>query len=295
MITFARLRLLALGAAGLAALGVPAPPAAQGATVEVELTAKPATVRIAPEVRMRAWTFNGRLPGPVIRAVEGDRIDVTLRNSERMGHSVDFHAAEIAPDVAFSDVAPGETKRFSFLARRPGVFLYHCGTAPVLEHIGMGMFGAIVVEPEGGRSPARERVLVQSELYGKLRGRWLKPSYEAMQRGDPRFVAFNGKAFRYRDRPIQATVGVPQRLYVVSAGPTLGSDFHVVGEVFDTVEPDGNPLNAMAGISTYGVPAGGGAMFELSFDEPGTYPFVTHAFRWADAGALGLFEVGPAS
>ena len=283
-----------LGAALAVALAL-VPAGASAATVDVDLVVERATVKVAPGVKMRAWTFNGDVPGPVIRAEQGDTVHVSLTNDDSMTHSVDFHAAEVAPNDAFADVLPGETKEFSFVARRPGVFLYHCGTGPVLEHIGMGMYGAMVAEPEGGRSAARERVLVQSEFYGRLKGERLIPSYGAMQHDDPVFTAFNGKAFRYRDRPMKATAGRLQRLYVVDAGPTLDSDFHVVGEVFDRVEPDGNPLNALFGVSTYGVPAGGGAMFELNFDAAGTYPFVTHSFRWADAGALGLFEVGGGS
>ena len=275
-------------AAMAAALMFPAAVAA--ATVEADLVAKPAKVTVAPGVKMRAWTFNGKVPGPVIRATEGDTIEVTLRNSDRMAHSVDFHAAEISPQVGFADVNPGATHTVSFVARRPGVFLYHCGTSPVLEHIGMGMYGAIVVDPIAGRPPAREKVIVQSEFYGPVRKHEIDPSYKAMRTKDPTFTAFNGRAFRYRDNPMTAKVGEPLRLFVVAAGPTLDSDFHVVGDIFDTVEPDGNPLNSLSGVSTYGVPAGGGAMFELTLDEPGTYPFVTHAFRWADAGALGLIE-----
>jgi nitrite reductase (NO-forming) len=280
---------LALGIAAILPLLGPGQAAAE--VVEVKLVTKREKVRIAPGVRMKAWTFNGKVPGPVIRATEGDRIEVTLRNADRMmAHSVDFHAAQISPQVGFRDVLPGERMRFSFVARRPGVFLYHCGTSPVLEHVGMGMYGAILVEPEEGRPPARERVVVQSEFYGPVRKGMIRPSYEAMRRQEPTFTAFNGRAFRYRDKPLKATVGRPQRIYVVAAGPTLGSDFHVVGEIFDTVQADGNPANAIQGISTYGVPAGGGAMFELTFDEPGSYPFLTHSLRWADAGALGLFE-----
>jgi nitrite reductase (NO-forming) len=267
------------------------PAIADADVVEVNLVTKREKVKIAPGVKMRAWTFNGTVPGPVIRASEGDTIEVTLHNADKsMAHSVDFHAAQISPQVGFADVLPGETYRFSFVARRPGVFLYHCGTSPVLQHIGMGMYGAILIEPDEGRPPARERVLVQSEFYGPVKHGMIKPSYEAMRTQDPTFTAFNGRAFRYRDKPLAATVGKQQRIYVVAAGPTLGSDFHVVGEIFDSVQPDGNPLNVMHGVSTYGVPAGGGSMFELTFDEPGSYPFVTHAFRWADAGALGLFE-----
>lgn len=273
-------------AAALASLAAAGP--AGASTVEVDLVAKPAKVTIAPKVKMRAWTFNGKVPGPVIRATEGDTIDVTLRNSDRMAHSVDFHAAQISPQTGFADVLPGGTHSFSFVARRPGVYLYHCGTSPVLEHIGMGMYGAIVVDPIAGRPPAKEKVLVQSEFYGPVKHGMIKPSYKAMQTKDPTYAAFNGRAFRYRDNPITADVGEPLRLYVVAAGPTLDSDFHVVGDIFDTVQPDGNPLNSLTGVSTFGVPAGGGAMFELTLDEAGSYPFVTHAFRWADAGALGL-------
>jgi len=259
-------------------------------TVEVHLVAKPATVTVAPGVKMRAWTFNGKVPGPVIRATEGDTVQVTLHNADSMAHSIDLHAAQISPQTGFADVNPGETHTFSFVAARPGVFLYHCGTSPVLEHLGMGMYGAIVVDPIGGRVPARERVIVQSEFYGPVRHHVIRPSYRAMRTEDPTFAAFNGRAFRYRDNPIRATVGEPLRLYVVDAGPTLDSDFHVVGDIFDTVQPDGNPANTMTGVSTFGIPAGGGAMFELTLDEAGSYPFVTHSLRWADAGALGLIE-----
>lgn len=184
---------------------------------------------------------------------------------------------------------PGETKTFSFVARRPGVFMYHCGTSPVLQHIGMGMYGAIIIDPAAGRPPAQEMVLVQSEFYGPVKRGRIRPTCEAMRTDDPTYAAFNGRAFRYRDKPIEVAAGQPQRVYVVAAGPTLDSDFHIVVEIFDTVEADGNPLNELQGVSTYGVPAGGGTMFELSFDEPGRYPFVTHSFRWADAGALGFF------
>jgi nitrite reductase (NO-forming) len=272
-------------------LGLLAAAGASADVVNVELIAKRQLVKIAPGVKMKAWTFNGAVPGPVIRAREGDTIEVSLHNADKkMAHSVDFHAAQISPQTGFADVLPGKTKTFSFVARRPGVFMYHCGTSPVLQHIGMGMYGAIIVDPAAGRPPAQETVLVQSEFYGPVKDGRIRPSYEAMRTEDPTYPAFNGRAFRYRDKPIEAAVGQPQRVYVIAAGPTLGSDFHVVGEIFDAVEADGNPLNEFHGVSTYGVPAGGGAMFELSFDEPGRYPFVTHSFRWADAGALGFFE-----
>jgi nitrite reductase (NO-forming) len=286
-----RIWLAALLLATAAALPGPVP--AGAATVDVQLTARHKTVKVAPGVKMKAWTFNGTVPGPVIRATEGDTIVLTLHNADpHMGHSVDFHAAEVSPQVNFADVAPGETKTFSFVARRPGVFMYHCGTSPVLQHIGMGMYGPIIIDPVAGRPPANETVLVQSEFYGKVRKGRLNPSYHTMQTREPTFAAFNGRAFRYRDKPIDVAVGQPQRVYLVDAGPTLDSDFHVVGDIFDAVQPDGNPANALSGVSTHEVPAGGAAIFELTFDQPGSYPFVTHSFRWADAGAIGLFRAG---
>lgn len=277
-----------------------AAPQAGAAVVPVHLTARPAMVTVAPGVRMRAWTFNGQVPGPLIRVREGDVVEVTLRNADRghrngapgMAHSVDFHAAQIAPNLAFASVAPGKQHKFTFVAGRPGVYMYHCGTPPMLQHIGMGMYGAIIVDPAGGRPPAREIALVQSEFYGRVKGGMLRPSLEAMRTQTPRFVAFNGTAERYFRHPIKVAVGEPVRIYLVDAGPTLDSAFHVVGTIFDAVQPDGNPFNELRGVSTQLVPPGGGALFELTFPEPGAYPFVTHAFRYADAGAVGRFVAG---
>lgn len=279
--------------------------AAGAAVVPVKLKANPAQVKVAPGVKMRAWTFNGTVPGPLIRVTEGDTVEVTLRNAKRKAwkgthgsyHSVDFHAAKIAPSLAFTDVAPGGKKTFSFVASRPGVYMYHCGTSPVLEHLGMGMYGMIIVDPAGGRPPAKEIALVQSEFYGRLikRGKRLRPSYKSMRRGRPRFVAFNGRAERYARHPLEVPVGERVRIYLVDAGPTWPSAFHVIGNLFDTVQPDGNPANELTGVSTHLVGAGGAASFELTFPEPGTYPFVDHSFRSADAGAVGRFvaSAGP--
>lgn len=277
----------ALTAAGLLLLSAPA----VAREVNVTLTARTAVVRPAAGVRTRAWTFDGRVPGPTIRVREGDQVAIKLRNADRMHlHSIDFHAAEVAPNVQFADVLPGRSRMIRFTARRPGVYMYHCGTGPVLEHIGMGMYGAIIVEPAAGRPPAREVVLVQSEFYGSLRRGWLTQTLGAMRSRAPRFVAFNGRAKHYVVRPIDVPVGRPVRIYLVDAGPTLDSAFHVVGEIFDSVQPDGNPTFALHSVSTWLVPAGGAAVFELTFDHPGRYPFVSHQFRWADKGALGFFR-----
>ncbi len=289
---------------------------AAAAVVEVNLNARPAMVNVAPGVKMRAWTFNGSVPGPVIRATEGDTVRVTLRNShtarkikcpkrrgpkrtrclkrnhhqQAMWHAVDFHAARIAPNLAFRNVAPGESFTFEFEADTPGVYMYHCATGPMLEHIGMGMHGMIVIDPQVPRPPAREIFLVQSEFYGKLKGGMLHPSYKAMQTTAPKFVTFNGRAMRYAQRPIKVQAGEPIRIFFVDSGPSLFSAFHVVGTIFDSFEHDGIPSEAIQDVSTQTVAPGGGGVFELTLPEPGMYPFVSHSVIDMDRGAVGLFE-----
>jgi nitrite reductase (NO-forming) len=160
----------------------------------------------------------------------------------------------------------------------------------MLEHIGMGMYGAIIVDPGGGRPPAREVTLVQSEFYGGVRKKRLHSSYAAIKTRSPRFVAFNGNAERYVRHPIKVPVGQPVRIYFVDAGPSLFSAFHVVGTIFDSYEHDGNPDEALHQVSTQVIPPGGGGVFELTFPEAGTYPFVSHSMRQMDLGAMGRFE-----
>jgi nitrite reductase (NO-forming) len=206
-----------------------------------------------------------------------------------MWHSIDFHAARIAPNLAFKSIAPGDSFTFSFLADHPGVFVYHCGTSPMLEHIGMGMYGAIIIDPAGGRPPASEVTLVQSEFYGTVRKKRLQSSYKAIRSKPPRFVTFNGNTERYVRHPIEVPVGRPVRIYLVDAGPSLFSAFHVVGTIFDSYQHDGNPHEALHDVSTQIVPPGGGAVFELTFPEAGTYPFVSHSMRQMDLGAMGRF------
>lgn len=288
----------------------------EAAVVNVHLDARPAWVKVAPGVKMHAWTFNGKAPGPVIRATEGDTVRVTLRNSHKgkhihckglkraklkkckerkrrhqsMWHAVDFHAAKIAPNVAFRNVAPGKKFTFKFKADTPGVYMYHCATGPMLEHIGMGMHGMIVIDPATPRPPAREIFLVQSEYYGKLKSGILHPSYHAMRTAAPKFVTFNGRAMRYAEKPIKVKAGQPIRVYFVDSGPSLFSAFHVVGTIFDSFEHDGIPGEAIHDVSTQVIAPGGGGIFEMVLPEPGQYPFVTHAVIDMDRGAMGLFD-----
>ena len=263
------------------------------------------TIEIADGKTYEGWTFGGTVPGPTLRVRQGDTVRITLVNESPMGHSIDLHSARIPMNEAFRTIGPDEELTFEFEARDAGVFMVHCGTPPVLLHIMQGMYMAIIVDPEDGwgTEADEEFVLVQSEFYpaevedgtaGEESP--AQPDIEAARDRDAGYVVFNGKAFQYKDHPLTVDVGDRVRFFVVNAGPNLSSEFHVVGAVFDRVYPDGDPSHALAGVQTYGVPAGGGAVFEAVFEEgasgEGVYAFVTHAFADADKGAVGLLQVG---
>lgn len=254
------------------------------------------TIEVAPGTYYEGWTYNGTVPGPVIRVRQGATVNVTLVNEGRLLHSLDFHSARTQIGN-YRNVASGESFTWSFVARVPGVFMYHCGTAPALQHIGNGMYGVMIVDPDPPLPAAdREYVLLQSEFYygqaqpnGVVTGDFTK-----MQRFDADVVAFNGHQTQYRDHPLVAEPGELVRLYVVDAGPTFNSAFHVVGEIFERVYAGGNPApeNVDSGIQTALVPVGGGAMFDVRPQEAGDYLFVSHAFAHANKGAVGVLRVG---
>ena len=263
----------------------------------LRMTTAHARHEVAPGVVYEAWTFDSTVPGPALRVTVGDTVDFTLVNVATVPHSMDFHAAEIAPDKAYRNVMPGDSIRFQFVARVPGAFIYHCGTAPVASHIANGMYGALIVDPRVPRPRAREFVLVQSEFYmstpqgpDSIRSM----DWDKVLGVRPDHVVFNGVAARYATHPIPVQVGEPLRLFVVNAGPNRNSAFHVVGAIFDRVHADGfgTPL---AGVQTWDVPVGGGAVFDLRLTQDGLYPFVTHAFADATKGAVGVFQAGVAS
>lgn len=235
------------------------------------------------------WTFNNTVPGPTMRVVQGDRITINLKNASdsKLPHSIDFHAARISPTRAFASIAPGESINFEFTAEYPGVFMYHCGTPPVLQHIGMGMYGMLIVQPKDGGFGTRmpEYAFVQSELYD---------SYDDMVAGFPAAMAFNGIPMQYSDKEIQVPGTKPNiRVFVLNAGPSRLSSFHVVGTVFDKVFADGDLRNVTYSRQALAIPASGGGVFEMQLVENGSYPFVTHQFNDAGAGAVGMFNVGP--
>jgi len=261
--------------------------------VKIRFETREAKVAIAPGVLYEAWTFDGRVPGPVVRVTVGDTVDFTLVNRAMMPHSMDFHAAQIAPSRAYTNVMPGDSIHYRWMPEVPGVFLYHCGTAPVAMHIANGMYGALIVDPARPLPPAREFVFVQSEFYTQKAADTAgvqQLDWNKLLGLGPDHIVFNGIANQYADHPIHVAAGEPIRLYVVDAGPNRVSAFHVVGAIFSRVYVDAVTAHAWEGVQTVDVPVGGGMIFETHLAEPGTYPFVTHAFADATKGAVGIFE-----
>lgn len=271
------------------------PPAPAGPVASVRLDIGHGVVSIAPGIRYEAWTFGGTVPGPVIHVRQGQLVKVTLVNTAPMPHSIDFHAARIAPNVAFSDVAPGASKSFTFRASDPGVFMYHCGTAPAFLHIANGMYGAIVVEPKNMPHADRQYVLVASEWYlGSAGDR--KPASLDMVKAEqmtPDWVTWNGYAGQYKTHPLTARPGETVRFWVVDAGPSLNTEFHVVGTLLDRAWIDADLVDApQHDVQTAVVPAGGGGVFDVEIDQPGLYPFVSHSFASVQLGEVGVLKVG---
>lgn len=269
------------------------PPLTEGDSVDVEISSTDRTVEIASGVQYQAWTFGDTVPGPVIHVRQGQTVNLTYTNRGTMQHSLDFHSAITPPNLHYADIMPGESLTYSFVAEVPGAFLYHCGTPSVLLHIGNGMYGAIIVEPATPLPPAAESyVLVQGEWYTQqVSGTLMAGNYEKMLAVQPDEVVFNGAAFQYVHHPLTAQPGELVRLYVVNAGPSLWSAFHVIGGIFDRVYTGGDPAQAITGVSTYSVGPGEGAVFDITLDQAGEYPFVDHSMAHAVRGAQGILRI----
>ena len=268
------------------------PPLSSERTLKLNWRAMEAPVRINADTVVSAWTFEGDVPGPIVHCRVGDTVEFTLTNESIVPHSMDFHAAQINPKVAFRSVTKGESVSFTFKPRWAGAFMYHCGTAPVLMHIGSGMYGAIIVSPREALAPAREFVLVQSEFYlGDAANGARAFDYTKMLTTLPDYMAFNGRPNQYIADPIRVKVGDRVRFWVVNVGPTHPCAFHVVGEQFDTMYLGAPPGSPVRGVQTWDVPAGGGMCFELVCDIAGEFPFVNHAFGHAQKGAIGFLVV----
>jgi len=273
------------------------PPLTPGDVLKVHMVLKDVTVEIAPGVKYAAWGFEGGAPGPVVHARQGQTVEMTLTNKGAIPHSIDFHAARIAPNEAFIDVMPGKSFTFRFKASDPGVFMYHCGTKPVLMHIANGMYGAIVVDPATPLPKAdRSYVLVASEWYLTTDGLEEPAQFDVNKARAmmPDWTTFNGYAGQYVAHPLTADPGDTVRFYVVDAGPSLTTAFHVVGTIFNTAYVDGdmNPAHALNGVQTVDVPAGGGGVFDVKIDEEGLYPVVSHSFASVDMGQVGILKIG---
>lgn len=254
-------------------------------------------VEVVPGVTQRLWTYNGTAPGPVLHGRVGDEFVITLVNDGSVGHSVDFHAGALAPMQPMRTIAPGESLVYRFRATRAGVWMYHCSTMPMSAHIANGLFGAVVIEPRGLPAVDRSYVLVQSELYLGPDGGSVDVDKLNAERPDA--VVFNGIANQYDHRPLPARVGERVRVWVLDAGPNRASSFHVVGGQFDTAWTEGDYLldrrdGGDGGAQVLSLAAAQGGFVEMTFPEPGSYPFVSHVMVDAERGAHGLFEVsGP--
>lgn len=269
-------------------------PTVEPGTKDIEIVSYDVIQYIANRVPYAGWTFDGTIPGRPLRVVQGDTINFTYRidESASAAHSVDFHSAQVSPDRGYQTINPGEEFSWSFVAEVPGAFMYHCGTAPVLMHIGAGMYGTMIVDPKEGLPPAQDIVLIQSDFYLADGENGVKvPDYRKMLgHGAMDYVTFNGHATQYVDEPIKVKVGIPIRIYVVNVGPNVWSSFHVVGGIFDRVYLGGNPANTFTGLQALTIGPGDGACFELTLKEPGIYPAVNHAFGHAAHGAIALLE-----
>src|SRR5690606_33684011 len=244
--------------------------------------------------------FNNQVPGPLTRVRVGDTVEVTLTNNEEswMAHNVDFHAVTGPHGGGHATMAmPGETRRFSFKALKPGLYVYHCATPTVAQHIANGMYGMILVEPEGGLPPVdREFYVMQGELYTVepigTQGE-LTEDYDALIDELPTHYVFNGKVGGLtKDKPMTAKVGETARIYFGVGGPNKTSSFHVIGEIFDKVYDLGSLTGApLPNVQTVTVPPGGAAAVDIKLEVPGEYVLVDHALSRAMRGLVGTLIV----
>ena len=271
--------------------------------VIVHLEVQEVVQRLADGVEYTFWTFGGKVPGKFIRVREGDFVEFHLSNhqSNKMPHNIDLHAVTGAGGGAASSfTAPGHSSQFSFRVLNPGLYVYHCATAPVGMHIANGMYGLILVEPKGGLPKVdREYYVMQGEFYtkGRYAEEGLQPfDMEKAVAEQPPYVVFNGSVGSLvGDKALKAKVGESVRLYIGNGGPNLISSFHVIGEIFDAVYQEGGTALKQQNVQTTMVPAGGSSIVDFKLEVPGTFVLVDHSiFRAFNKGALGMLKVeGP--
>lgn len=284
----------AMPASGWTAYDPTLAPAPGGTVHNVEMHAIEKVIEVAPGVTQNMWTFDGKVPGTILRGKVGDLFNITLVNDGTMGHSIDFHASRVAWSVEMRTIAPGERLLYQFKADYAGAFMYHCGTAPALHHIGNGMYGAIIIDPPVLAPVDHEYVIVQSELYLGAMGKegdltkMLAVNFDA--------VVFNGFYNQYKFSPIRVEPNQRIRVWVIDDGPSENSSFHIVGTIFDTVFKEGTydlqPDARHGGSQSLDLQPAQGGFVEFSLAAPGFYPIVTHKFSNASKGAMGLFQAG---
>ena len=281
---------------------LPAPIGARGPElVQVELIGKEVDGQLADGVTYPYFTFNGTVPGPFIRARVGDTIEITMKNEMESAftHSVDLHSVNgPGGGAVYTQVLPGETKVVTFQALNPGIYVYHCATPSVAHHIAGGMYGLILIEPEGGLPAVdKEFYVMQGEIYTEqsfgAKG-LMTFSMDKMLAEDPEYIVFNGASRALATDPnmLMANVGDTVRIYIGVGGPNLTSSFHVIGEIFDRVYPFGSiTSDVLTDVQTVTVAPGGAWIVEFTVDVPGDYILVDHALSRLERGAVGILHV----
>lgn len=277
----------------------PAPSNEQGPVAHQHtFTVTERVMEVGAGATQRRMTFNGQVPGPVLRGSVGDTFEITLVNEGTMSHSLDFHAGVTPPDEAMRSINPGESLVYRFTAQRSGIWLYHCSTAPMSLHLAAGMHGAVVIDPPGLSPVDKEFIIVASEVY--LGDEGGDPDFHKIAAKTPDLMTFNGVAFQYAQQPLEARVGERLRFWVMAAGPSLLTSFHIVGLQFDQVFFEGawtlgGPARIgqewSGGSQALGLHPAQGGFVECQAQEPGHYVFVTHAFGDMEKGAKGILRI----
>jgi nitrite reductase (NO-forming) len=286
---------------GTEASDLPTTPLAPDADgiVRIALTVNEVISEISPGIYYNYWTFNKKVPGPMLRIKEGDIVEVALTNDKSSihAHNIDLHSVTgPGGGAVLTEVLPGETKTFRFKALNPGLYIYHCAMPNVSTHNSHGQYGLILVEPkEGLPAVDKEFYVVQGELYttGDIGKKGLVPfDSHALVDGTPNYVTFNGKI--EKTPRLKANVGDRVRIYVGNGGVNLISSFHVIGEIFDTVYPEGAIGTSSAklqNVQTTAVLPGGSSIVEFTADVPGKYLLVDHALARMNKGAWATLVV----
>ncbi len=271
----------------------------EGQVHDIDLVITESKMTVAKGFVQSVWTFGGTVPGPVIRVTVGDTIRVHLKNpaESQLPHSIDFHSSQVAWNDEMTSIDPGQEKVYEWTADYAGVWMYHCGTPPALHHISNGMYGMVIVEPKGGLPKVdKEFALVQSEWYLGAQGEITSLEKAAAAAPAPDYVVFNGVASQYLDAPLKVETGERVRIFVLDAGPSIDSSFHIVGTIFDTVTKEGIHLvkgnDGNWGSQAMDLSPAQGGIVEFTTAEDGLYPIVTHAFNFVGRGALGLIQAG---